>query len=76
MPEFTETEIVKHIKNALKISKGDDLERAERSFKGTDLTEQHGQSGQTRGEILEGYIKRERLHQESTDWVEQHSQEE
>ena len=42
---------------------GDDLERAERAFRGLtgdQLNEEYGQSGRTKGEILEGYRK-ERL---------------
>ena len=39
-------------------AKGDDLERAERAFRGLtedQLKEEYGQSGRTKGEILTGY---------------------
>ena len=44
-------------------AKGDDLERAERAFRGLtgdQLNEEYGQSGRTKGEILEGYRKERR----------------
>ena len=75
MIEFTETEIIEYIKTALSISKGDNLERAQRSFKGLDLTKQHGQSGKTRGEILDEYKTHRQLYYNALKWVEQHSQE-
>lgn len=46
--------------SALKQYKGDDLYRATRAFAGyskNQMQEQHGQSGQTRQEILDGYQK-------------------
>jgi hypothetical protein len=49
--------------NIVECAKGDDLERAERAFRGLtadQLTEQYGQSGRTKGEILEGYRKERR----------------
>lgn len=33
----------------------DNLHRAESAFRGADLSVQHGQSGQTRLQIIEGY---------------------
>ena len=46
-------------------AKGDNLERAEHAFRGLagdQLNEEYGQSGRTKGEILDGY-RRERA-----DW--------
>lgn len=37
--------------------KGDNLARATLSFRGMDLTKQHGESGKTRQQILDEYIK-------------------
>ena len=45
------------ILRALQKERGDDPERAERSFGDTDLTVQHGQSGKTRQQILDEYRK-------------------
>lgn len=44
-------------------AKGDDLERAERTFQGLtgdQLNEEYGKSGRTKGEILEKYRKERR----------------
>ena len=44
------------ILRALQKERGDDLERAEREFKGVDLSEEHGH-GKTRQQILDEYRK-------------------
>ena len=42
---------------ALKVYRGDDLERATSAFRGSDLTQQYGESGNTRQQILDNYRK-------------------
>lgn len=51
-------EIIKYIRRVLENAKGDDLERATEAFRGYapyQMEQQHGHSGKTRQEILDGY---------------------
>ncbi len=51
---------------------GDDLERARDAFRGmtsAQMAEQHGQSGCTRHEILDGYIAPRALHDEAMAYL-------
>ena len=53
------------LRNIVDNARGDDLERAQRAFGrlgGTAMDQQHGQSGRTRCEILNGY------EEERRDW--------
>jgi hypothetical protein len=62
--EFTETEIRDYIQRAIRSYSGDDLERARRAFRGLspeEMEELHGESGQTRRQILDGYIRERAL---------------
>ena len=57
---------------ALQDMKGDDLYRAKRAFSGytpKEMQEQHGQSGQSRQEILDGYAAQNRKVDEAIEWV-------
>ena len=57
---------------ALQNSKGDDTYRAESAFRNLSpeqMQEQHGQSGQTRAEILAGYKTHDRAIEAAIDWV-------
>lgn len=47
------------LRQVMRDSHNDDLLRSQRAFDGLDLDEQHGDSGQTRREILHQYSKRE-----------------
>jgi hypothetical protein len=55
-------------------AKGDDLERAERAFghlSASQLKENYGESGNSKGNILEGYRKERKLWQEAFDLLQQ-----
>ena len=57
---------------ALENMKGDDLYRAKRAFSGytpKEMQEQHGQSGQTRQQILDEYEAQNRKVDEAIAWV-------
>ena len=65
MGEFTDSEKMEYIEHMVSRARGDDLERCEAAFKHInpgDMRSQHGQSGYTRGEILESYRRERRLH--------------
>ena len=53
-------------------AKRDDLERAERAFAGCDLDVLHGESGRTRGNILEGYKRERHQWEEAYRFAERH----
>ena len=60
---------------ALTNAKGDDLERAQMAFRGyseKELDTQHGMSGKTRREILEGYQKYRNQINQAIEWVNSH----
>lgn len=57
---------------ALENAMGDDLERATRSFSGMsyqEMQQEHGYSGKTCAQILEGYREWDRKHREAIEWV-------
>lgn len=59
-------------KQALEQMKSDDLYRAKASFKGMSsqqMNEQHGQSGKTRQQILDGYEKQNARIDAAISWV-------
>lgn len=58
------------LKQILRNAKGDDLERARAAFKGLSLEVQHGQSGQTRGQILQEYETERALYLQAIALVE------
>ena len=65
MAEFTNDEIKEYIRGALRTRTSDNLERCELVFKGLDNKQmqiEHGSSGRSRQEILEGYQKERRLY--------------
>ena len=65
MQEFTNDEIKEYIRGALRTKTSDNLERCKMAFKGLDNKQmqiEHGSSGQSRQEILEGYQKERRLY--------------
>jgi len=49
--------VARVVKGSMAVAK-DDLHRATVSFRGQDLSQQYGESGKTRQEILEGYRRR------------------
>ncbi|HEX4841342.1 MAG TPA: hypothetical protein VFV60_04180 [bacterium] len=60
------------ILSALQQYRGDNYERAQSAFSGltpTQMQEQHGQSGQTRQEILDGYRTHVKAVQQAIDEV-------
>lgn len=66
-------QILATLREALSHWKGDDLERAQAAFRGMSdwkLDCQHGQSGQTRREVLAGYVNHRQRHDEASAWVE------
>jgi len=59
-------------RKALDNYKQDNLERAQHAFGGmTDkqMSEQHGLSGRTRREVLDGYIRDRREWQAASEWL-------
>lgn len=61
------------LKRIIENAKGDDLERARRSFHGMSsrqLDEQHGQSGRTRRQILQEYEAERALYLQAAALVE------
>ena len=63
--EFTKEEIKEYITDALRMRTGDDLERCKGSFmhmSNDDMEREHGQSGRTKKEVLEGYERERRLY--------------
>ncbi len=50
-------------------ARGDDLIRAERSFSGLDMSKKHGESGQTRQSVLDGYIAHNDKCNEAIDFI-------
>jgi hypothetical protein len=48
---------------------GDDFIRATNAFRGRDLTEQHGQSGKTRQQVLDDYAAHDRRIRRAIEWV-------
>lgn len=58
--------------HALESMKGDDSKRARaafRNFTSEQMQEQHGQSGQTRAQLLASYTERDAKVQAAIDWV-------
>ncbi len=61
-----------YVLSVMRNAQGDNLERATNAFRGlspAQMEEQHGQSGQTRHQILEEYHEQRRLHQAAIDWL-------
>jgi hypothetical protein len=59
--------IIKRIRRMIDDDRGDDLERAIAAFRGysvEDMGKQHGQSGRTRQEILDGYFRDRAEHED------------
>ena len=74
MPEFTKEEINNYILRALRMSTGDNLERCQMGFSkysDTEMLQQHGQSGQTRKEVLDAYQRDRNLYYASVDVLEE-----
>ncbi len=62
------------VKRAMQNARGDDLERAERAFRGLsakEMAEQHGQSGRTRQEVLDGYTAHRTAWNNAMAWLDQ-----
>ncbi len=62
--EFSKDEIFNYIQRAIHDRSGDDLERARRAFNGLSpeqMQENYGQSGRTRQEILDEYVRERAL---------------
>jgi hypothetical protein len=60
------------IRDALLQYRGDDLNRARAAFRGLSpkqMQQQHGQSGKTRAQILEGYEQHVRNVEEAVAWL-------
>lgn len=69
---MSEREIIEYILKAIHAYTGDDLERARMSFiqfTPRQMQEQHGQSGRTRQEVLDGYVRERALATTSVHWV-------
>lgn len=59
----------KFIIDCIEAARGDDLQRARRSFEGLNMTQEYGKTGRTRQSVLDGYIAHNDKCNEAIDFM-------